>query len=371
MYKKGFFPVVLIPDILVEFCRKNPLPVLNEQSTTSNSTSLRVLAPLPPVKSSSYKPRYSFIFQCWLFCLIALVVVNWFLGFYLFNLLLAIASSIFVALSFVGYDYLIVRQLELEYQQKIDKYQQQLSEYSVQQALALSLKSEAKKDDKDNKYKSRYESLILKHQKQLQGLLIGKILLPSDRESTATQGASEAVFYTYLLRYFPDTFQGGVFPVPGKSFPYTADFRTLHKKTGLFIQVEVDEPYAFATQKPHHCYQNNTDEERNQFFLNGNWVIIRFAEQQIVTQPESCCKQIAIIIYQITGDSSFLSQLRNFPNVKPHKHWTEKEAKMMVKNNYRGTYLRNVKSSKKSNMNGYGRTKSRSNKKQNTRKSRR
>ena len=355
MYRKGFFPVVLIPNLLVEYCRKNPLPVLDEPPTASNSPPLHALAPLPPVKSSTYKPRYSFIFQCWLFGLMVLGVVNWFLGFYLFNLLLAIVSSIFVALSFVGYDYLIARQLELEYQQKIDKYQQQLSDYSVQQALALSLKSETKKDDK-----SQYKSLILKRQQQLQRLLMGKILLPSGRESTATQGASEAVFNTYLLRYFPDTFQGGVFPIPDKINSYTADFRILHKKTGLFIQVEVDEPYVLASQQPHHCYQNIKDENRNQFFLDGNWVIIRFAEQQVVTQPESCCKQIALVIYQITGDFSFLAQLKDFPNVKPHKHWTEKEAKMMVKNNYRGTYLSNVKSSKKSNTNGYGQSKSRS-----------
>ena len=366
MYKKGFFPVVLIPDILVEFCSKNPLPVLDEPSSPSNPSLRHALAPLPPVKSATYQPRYSLIFQCWLFGLMVLGVVNWILGFYLFNLLLAIFSSVFVALSFAGYDYLMARQLELEYKQKVEKYQRELAEYSVQQAIALSSRSENKNEDK-----SKYKSAILKRQQQLQGLLMGKILLPSSRESTATQGASEGVFYTYLLRYFPDTFQGGVFPIPGKSFPYTADFRTLHKKTGLFIQVEVDEPYAFATQKPHHCYQNTTDEERNQFFLNGNWVIIRFAEQQIVTQPESCCKQIALVIYQITGDFSFLAQLKDFPNVKPHKHWTEKEAKMMIKNNYRGTYLSNVKSSKKSNMNGYGRTKSRSNKKQNTRKARR
>ena len=52
------------------------------------------------------------------------------------------------------------------------------------------------------------------------------------------------------------------------------------------------------------------DNQRNQFFLEKNWVVIRFSELQVVKYPDSCCKAIARIISQITGDYRGLVQLQ-------------------------------------------------------------
>lgn len=36
--------------------------------------------------------------------------------------------------------------------------------------------------------------------------------------------------------------------------------------------------------------------------LERNWVVIRFYELQIVKYPECCCKAIARVIFEMTGD---------------------------------------------------------------------
>ena len=134
---------------------------------------------------------------------------------------------------------------------------------------------------------------------------------------------------------------GGEFPISGTSFRYTADFILVHKPTGLAIDIEIDEPYEGRRGKPHHCIDRGKDNQRNQFFLEKNWVVIRFSELQVVKYPDSCCKAIARVIAQITGDYRGLAQFGNVADLLPHKQWTVKEAIYMAKTKFRNSYLNN------------------------------
>lgn len=72
-------------------------------------------------------------------------------------------------------------------------------------------------------------------------------------------------------------------------------------------------------------------------FLSRKWLVIRFAEQQVVKQPEACCAVIAQQIYQLTGKDL---EVRYFDHLIAIKRWTESEAETMAARDYRKTYLK-------------------------------
>jgi hypothetical protein len=222
------------------------------------------------------------------------------------------------------------------YKQRLADYQQQLFKYESYQLCRL---------QPNRKETEQYNSLLQERYKLLNSLL-KKIVQPpaSQGKGGVQQGVSEKQFFIYLCRYFSrfyDFCMGGEFPIPGTSFRYTADFILVHKPTGLAIDIEIDEPYDGRTGKPHHCVDRNKDNQRNQFFLERNWVVIRFSELQVVKYPDGCCKAIARVVSQITGDYRGLVQLQNVKELLPQKQWKVKEAVYMAKAKFRNSYIRN------------------------------
>ncbi len=84
-----------------------------------------------------------------------------------------------------------------------------------------------------------------------------------------------------------------------------------------------------------------TQEIRDDFFVDCLWIVIRFSEEQVVRYPESCCKEVAKVIFKLTGNLSVLSSLKDENDLKPIQRWTEEEAIIMADNNYRDNYLLN------------------------------
>ncbi|NJK65201.1 MAG: hypothetical protein HC941_00505 [Microcoleus sp. SU_5_3] len=157
--------------------------------------------------------------------------------------------------------------------------------------------------------------------------------------SQARQGVSEERFLQYLQRYFEKVVQAAEFKIPSSRRSYSADFIVIHTLSGLGIDVEIDEPYAGKSKKPTHCCDADSDLRRNQLFLEWNWIVVRFTEKQAVQAPLSCCKFVARAIAEVTGDRSFLEQLKTEPDLLSVKPWTTREARAMAKSNYRLTYL--------------------------------
>jgi len=174
----------------------------------------------------------------------------------------------------------------------------------------------------------------------LKALLQGCVALP-DGNGTAKQGVSEKEFFRHLLCAFPGNLicQAVEFEIPGYPQRYSADFILYHQSSGLALDIEIDEPYAGDTGKPHHCIDVDDDKIRNRFFLERNWGVVRFAEVQVVRHPWSCCKTIAQIIGRLTGDDSVFILLQRLADVPLQKQWTKREARLMAKNNYRQSYL--------------------------------
>ena len=109
---------------------------------------------------------------------------------------------------------------------------------------------------------------------------------------------------------------------------YTPDVIVRVPKINLWIDAEVDDPW-FKDRKtnqrrPRHCI--GQDDFRNTYFLDRNWIVIRFAEEQVAHHPQGCAKVIARVIDQVYPQGRCLERWREVPELKPVAAWTEQEA---------------------------------------------
>ncbi|MEP0870301.1 endonuclease domain-containing protein [Trichocoleus desertorum AS-A10] len=165
-------------------------------------------------------------------------------------------------------------------------------------------------------------------------------LPPMGVHMKAPKGHSESQFEHDLWRYFPGKIQMGLLVSnPACKQPYVPDFAYIDQSLNLHIDLEIDEPYAYGTQKPIHYLGSAKDQQRNQYFLDQGWLIIRFSEEQVVRSPASCCKAVASTIATLLGDSAMLHPFRQVATLKPQKRWTQAEAQGMAEQVYREKYL--------------------------------
>ena len=262
------------------------------------------------------------------------MLVNWRFGMSVIAFWSSLVCASISAVAAFAYLRFVDFQVRDRYKQQLAEYERQLAEYESYQLRRVQSKC---------KESEQYISLLWKRSKLLKRLLKEIVQPPASQgKKEVQQGVSEKQFFVYLCRYFSgfyDFCMGGEFPIPGTSFCYTADFILLHQPTGLAIDIEIDEPYDGRTGKPHHCVDRNKDNQRNQFFLDRNWVVIRFSELQVVKYPDACCKAIAKIVFQITGDYRSLVKLQNVKELLPHKQWKVKQAVYMSKTKFRNSYL--------------------------------
>ncbi len=100
--------------------------------------------------------------------------------------------------------------------------------------------------------------------------------------------------------------------------------------SGLCIDIEIDEPYSIPSGKAIH-YIGGPDDNRNTYFAEMGWFVIRFAEEQIAKYSEQCIVFIKEFIAQLKN-----GQRPSFPF--PVKRWTINDSFLLFKNNYRQTY---------------------------------
>lgn len=164
-----------------------------------------------------------------------------------------------------------------------------------------------------------------------------KIKLPRDGK-LGLRGYKEADFEKHLRAYFThDTIKihNNHFIMTGDySSPYEPDFTLIKTNINLYIDIEIDEPYAAISREATHY--NGIDDNRNQFFNDRGWVVIRFSEKQVHLYPEQCCAFIATAIHQLDSTYQIPSNLQL---VLIDEIWTKEQAEKWAKENYRENYL--------------------------------
>lgn len=158
-------------------------------------------------------------------------------------------------------------------------------------------------------------------------------------KSEAQKGVSESFLASYLKKYFEDCeITEDYYPLSSEK-GYTSDFSIVEPQTGLGIDLEIDEPYEGKTKQPHHCTDNSKDTNRNHFFVEQGWIVLRVSEYQAVTQPESVCKLIAQILSKLSGDTTYLQPLLTVADLQADDCWSSVRAKQMAASKYRERYL--------------------------------
>lgn len=123
--------------------------------------------------------------------------------------------------------------------------------------------------------------------------------------------------------------------IPGRTYPYEPDFVLYKHELGLYIDLEIDEPYDGFSRILTHV-KDGADDIRDRFFVESGWTVVRFTEHQIHTNPDGCIRFIRHIINAI-----FENQLnaKILDCVDPESKWTANQAIIWERNLYREKYL--------------------------------
>jgi hypothetical protein len=162
--------------------------------------------------------------------------------------------------------------------------------------------------------------------------------------NTKRRGFKEESFQKSIELHFSKDFMvlGDVRLNTGKETrPFEPDIAIIDKSnSNLRIDIEIDEPYAGLTRQPTHC--KGEDVNRDIYFIDRGWIVIRFSEYQVHLQEKECLRFIAEIIKSAIPKYEIPSQLANQPSLLTETLWDIVQAQKWEKANYREQYLNHI-----------------------------
>ncbi|MFP8487646.1 DUF559 domain-containing protein [Gracilimonas sp. Q87] len=215
-----------------------------------------------------------------------------------------------------------------KYNDRLDFYKSKNKEY--EQELALYEKK------LENYYSKIRAKDSLGDKKHIENSLLefySTIMKPRETSSVVKKGKMESVLQNHLEKYF-----GNKIKIDKALFhddfdkiktPYIPDIIYHNSESGLCIDIEIDEKYSADGQLIH--YQHNShDDQRDQFFTSQGWIVIRFAEQQVVENPKGCVLEVLEVVEKY--DPSFVkeykhTELQNIASkLSPVDQWKKKSS---------------------------------------------
>jgi len=156
------------------------------------------------------------------------------------------------------------------------------------------------------------------------------------------RGYKEKDFESELKKYFSNIFEirGDVRINTGDySRPYEPDIALIdtNSSKNIRIDIEIDEPYGGLTRQPIHCI--GEDNQRNIYFKNRGWIVIRFSEFQVHTHEQECLKFIAKFIQSLGINYEIPDDLKNVPDLVEENQWDVLQAQKWEYEKYRENYL--------------------------------
>ena len=157
--------------------------------------------------------------------------------------------------------------------------------------------------------------------------------LPSLEERIVTANPAENRFFWYYLK----PLLGDKIDHNKRFKNYTPDFIYIDPIADLYIDIECDEPYVYDSGEATHYI--GIDRQRDRTFTENGWFVLRFAEEQIITSPESCCLILAKLIARYSNNKSVLERFPNTQKIQRIPFWTKAEAEEMAREKQRDRYL--------------------------------
>jgi len=213
-----------------------------------------------------------------------------------------------------------------EFEQEVIEYELKLAQYRYKS-----------KTEEENYLReiSKYNQVFNEQKTEIIKMIHHKNLIPHHKAKRIfyppKRGAAEIKFLETARRTISNHF---FLDMGIDQNTYYPDLTLICPITGLHINIEIDEPYTLSDKLPIHYF--GEDEKRNNYFLDHNWCVVRFTEEQVIKHPEEAVGTIISIIRSITNlEPSYKSSLKRF------KVWTYEDAVIMANKNYRQKYLEN------------------------------
>ena len=174
----------------------------------------------------------------------------------------------------------------------------------------------------------------------------GTSIFPYRRRKVNRRGYSEEFFEDLLSQYLSNTtiVTDAALRI-SENIQYEPDIAIISDKNyHIHIDIEIDEPYSGYDRKPIHYKNNLPDLYRDQYLTNAGWIVVRFAEEQIIKSPLNCilliCRLLHIIDSTYIINQSLFTDLSNsVESYKPISKWSIEESQNMAAENYREKYL--------------------------------
>jgi hypothetical protein len=176
------------------------------------------------------------------------------------------------------------------------------------------------------------------------------------------RGASEDYFINQIVKFYDcQIYRNSPINCKNIGFTYYPDIVLFFAKINVAIALEIDEPYTLKDGTPIHYYieedgfpifpdeeivtpgSSNIFTSRSKEITNEGYILIRFAEEQVVLQPDACCKYIHDRINRQFGFEICKKDLTYTKAINRISTWTFDEAKTMYRNNHRERYLKTLR----------------------------
>lgn len=160
--------------------------------------------------------------------------------------------------------------------------------------------------------------------------------------SSKRRGFKEADLQRAIESYFSDAFAilGNARLNTGKNTrPFEPDIAMISKVStkNIRIDVEIDEPYAGISRQATHC--KGDDFQRDTYFIDRGWIVVRFSEYQAHKQEKLCLLYLAKLIKSIDPDFVVPESLKAYQAVEDEPVWDILQAQKWEKEKYREKYL--------------------------------
>ena len=159
--------------------------------------------------------------------------------------------------------------------------------------------------------------------------------------NTKRRGYKEESFQNSITRYFGKDFLvlGDARLNTGRDTrPYEPDIAIveLYTSTNLRIDIEIDEPYAGISRQPTHCKGDDTN--RDNYFIERGWIVVRFTEHQVHLFEGQCLKFIAQLIKAIIPNYIIPAALVNHSDCVIENQWDIVQGQKWEKDKFRENY---------------------------------
>ncbi len=118
---------------------------------------------------------------------------------------------------------------------------------------------------------------------------------------------------------------------------FEPDLAYIDADRGIFIDIEVDEPYTMGRRVPTHTIGN--DDMRNLLYTQAGWTVLRFSERQGIVTPKSVLRTVLDVVCQMDQSVEMPKALANIAPVEPDPRWNYDSAKQLARQRYRDPYL--------------------------------